>query len=86
MDSNAYGTYHASCEGTCSFRSFAQKIIDFTKLDAKIEEIRNTNLVEHQPTFRGMDNYFLDLLKMNSFKSWEEALEDYLRKEYGYGD
>lgn len=86
MDSNAYGTYHASCEGTCSSRSFAQKIIDFTKLDAQIKEIRNTNLVEHQPTFRGMDNYFLDLLKINTFKSWEQALEDYLRKEHGYGD
>lgn len=85
MDTNAYGIYHASCEGTCSFKTFAKKIIDFTNLDAEIEEIRDSDKVEFEPTFRGMDNYFLDLLGKNTFKSWEEALEDYLRKEYGYG-
>lgn len=85
MDTNAYGIYHASCEGTCSFKTFARKIIEFTKLDAEIEEIRDVDRVEFEPTFRGMDNYFLDLLGKNTFKSWEDALEDYLRKEYGYG-
>lgn len=85
MDTNAYGTYHASCEGTCSYIGFAHKILDFTKLDAKIEEIRESDKVEFQPAFRGMDNYFLNLLGKNTFKTWQEALEDYLRKEYGYG-
>lgn len=85
MDSNAFGTYHASCEGSCSFEDFARKILDFTKLKADIAYIEDESSVYNQKTFRGIDNYYLDLLGLNSFKSWEDALEDYLRKEYGYG-
>ncbi|WP_058990742.1 SDR family oxidoreductase [Anaerococcus rubeinfantis] len=84
MDTNAYGTYHASCEGTCSFRAFAQKILDITKIDAKIEEKRDSNRIDFEPAFRGIDNYFLNLLKINTFSTWEDALEEYLRREYGY--
>lgn len=85
MDTNAYGTYHASCEGTCSFKTFAKKVLDIAKIDAKIEEIRDNDSVEFEPAFRGIENYFLKLLNKNTFTSWEKALEDYLRKEYGYG-
>ena len=84
MDTNAYGTYHASCEGTCSFRAFAQKILDITKIDAKILEARDSDRIDFEPAFRGIDNYFLNLLKINTFSTWEDALEDYLRREYGY--
>lgn len=84
MNTNAYGTYHASCEGTCSFRAFAQKILDITKIDAKVEEIRDSNRIDFEPVFRGIDNYFLNLLKINTFSSWEDAIEEYLRREYGY--
>lgn len=84
MDTNAYGTYHASCEGTCSFRAFAQKILDITKIDAKIEEKRDSDRIDFEPAFRGIDNYFLNLLKINTFSTWEDALEEYLRREYGY--
>lgn len=84
MNTNAYGTYHASCEGTCSFRAFAQKILDITKIDAKIEEKRDSDRIDFEPAFRGIDNYFLNLLKINTFSTWEDALEEYLRREYGY--
>ncbi|KWZ98223.1 putative dTDP-4-dehydrorhamnose reductase [Anaerococcus hydrogenalis] len=84
MDTNAYGTYHASCEGTCSFRAFAQKILDITKIDAKIEEKRDSDRIDFEPAFRGIDNYFLNLLNINTFSTWEDALEEYLRREYGY--
>ncbi|MDU5913943.1 MAG: NAD(P)-dependent oxidoreductase [Anaerococcus vaginalis] len=84
MDTNAYGTYHASCEGTCSFRAFAQKILDITKIDAKIEEKRDADRIDFEPAFRGIDNYFLNLLNINTFSTWEDALEEYLRREYGY--
>lgn len=84
MDTNAYGTYHASCEGTCSFRAFAQKILDITKIDAKILEARDSDRIDFEPAFRGIDNYFLNLLKINTFSTWEDALEEYLRREYGY--
>lgn len=84
MNTNAYGTYHASCEGTCSFRAFAQKILDITKIDAKIEEKRDSDRIDFEPAFRGIDNYFLNLLNINTFSTWEDALEEYLRREYGY--
>lgn len=84
MNTNAYGTYHASCEGTCSFRAFAQKILDITKIDAKIEEKRDSDRIDFEPAFRGIDNYFLNLLNINTFSKWEDALEEYLRREYGY--
>ena len=84
IGTNAYGIYHASCEGTCSFRAFAQKIIDITKIDAKVEEVRDSDRIDYEPAFRGIDNYFLGLLGKNTFSSWEDSLKDYLRREYGY--
>lgn len=84
MNTNSYGTYHASCTGTCSSRAFAQKILEFTKIDAKIEDVRKVDRIDFEPAFRGIDNYFLDLLGINTFSTWEDALKEYLRKEYGY--
>ncbi|EGC84089.1 hypothetical protein [Anaerococcus hydrogenalis] len=61
-----------------------KKIVDLTKLDAKIEEVRDSDRIDFEPAFRGIDNYYLDLLGKNTFSTWEDALKDYLRREYGY--
>lgn len=76
-----YGTYHATCEGFCSWYEFARKIYEITGMQVRVCKISTEEL--NRPAFRPkysvMENYMLKLIGMDSFRNWEDALEDYLR-------
>src|SRR5699024_12589289 len=39
LEEEAYGTYHATCQGVCSRYEFARKIAQLSGKEAKIEEM-----------------------------------------------
>lgn len=76
-----FGTYHATCEGFCSWYDFSRKIFEMKGLKVKVSPIttEQLNRPAPRPKYSVLDNYMLKLLSLNSFRHWEEALEEYLK-------
>ena len=83
IKTNNFGTYHASCKGYTSHKEFASEILSYLGKEAKINEVVDKTSVEYTPAFRAIENYYLNLIKLNDFSDWKSALHEYLDKE-GY--
>lgn len=80
MDTEYYGTFHGTCEGQCSWYDFACKIFEIRGVDIKVNKVTSEEFIRpaKRPKYSILDNFMLKLYGMNSFRSWEEALEEYL--------
>ena len=78
-----YGTYHGTCEGTCSWYDFAKKIFQIKGIDIKINKVTSEQFMRpaKRPFYSSLNNFMLKLHGMNTFRTWEEALEDYLTND-----
>ena len=83
MQTEYYGTFHGTCEGECSWYDFACKIFELKGIDIKVNKVTSEEFVRpaKRPKFSVLDNFMLKLYGLNSFRYWEEALEDYLNRE-----
>ena len=83
LSTESYGTYHATCEGQCSWFDFARKIFELKGLNIKVNPITSEELSRPapRPKYSVLDNFMLKLIGMNSFRTWEEAIEEYLNKK-----
>jgi len=78
---DSYGTYHATCEGQCSWYDFAKRIFELKGIDIKVNPVTTEELGRPapRPKHSVLDNFMLKLVGLNSFRQWEEALEEYLK-------
>lgn len=83
LQTENYGTYHATCEGSCSWYDFSKKIFELKNIKIQVNKISTEQLARpaKRPKFSVLDNYMLKILDLNTFRNWEEALEEYLRGE-----
>lgn len=83
IETEHYGTLHATCEGTCSWYEFARKIFIIKNIDVEVNKITTDQLPRPaaRPKYSVLENFMLNLLRMNNFKNWQVALEEYLKKE-----
>jgi len=84
MATESYGTYHATCEGQCSWYDFAKRIFELKGIGIKVNPITSEELGRPapRPKFSVMDNFMLKLIGLNSFRHWEEALLEYLKYNF----
>jgi dTDP-4-dehydrorhamnose reductase len=79
-DSDAYGLYHSTSEGSCSWYKFAREIFDAT--DTKVVlEIAGPNEFPAKvprPSYSVLENAELKRIGMNVFGPWQEGLHRYL--------
>ena len=75
-----YGTYHGTCHGKCSWYDFAVKIFDYMKVDIEVEPCTTDKFPRpaKRPEFSVLDNFMLRIQGLDVFRSWEDAIEDYL--------
>lgn len=80
LKTDVYGTYHATCEGACSWYEFAVKIFELCHLKTKLNPITSDQIVRsaQRPKFSVLDNFMLKLCGLNTFRNWEESLEEYM--------
>ena len=87
LTSDAYGTYHATCQGQCSWYEFACEI--FRIAGKRVEVIPVTTDEFPRPAKRPMhsvlDNYMLRMTVGDFMRDWQDALKEYLgiNKEEG---
>jgi dTDP-4-dehydrorhamnose reductase len=75
-----YGIYHGTCEGECSWYEFAKRILALKGIDKRVIPISTKELKQaaKRPAYSVLENFMLDLVGLNFFRTWEEALEEYL--------
>jgi len=79
--SNAYGLYHATAEGSCSWYEFARQIFELTntKVNLKVAGPNEFPAKVPRPRYSVLENRALKALGLNSFNTWEQGLREYLK-------
>ena len=76
---DAYGLYHVVCQGVCSRREFAEKILALAGESSKIVPVSGAKKAEDgRPAYAVLDDLMLRLEGMELPKNWEEALNEYM--------
>ena len=78
--SNAWGVFHATSVGECSWYEFAKKIFELSGFDPDLKPVFSD---EHgaaaaRPAYAVLENARLKELGVQGFRHWEEALAEYL--------
>ncbi|HEX6880000.1 MAG TPA: dTDP-4-dehydrorhamnose reductase [Terriglobales bacterium] len=85
-NSRAYGLYHATCEGSCSWFEFARAIFDITGLKPNLDRTRTTSRTDgsghsvRRPKYSVLENAALKRLRLNRFTDWRIGLEEFLNR------
>ena len=76
-----YGIYHGTCEGQCSWYDFAKKIFEIKNIYIKVNPLTSDEFKRPapRPKYSVLDNFMLKLVGLNSFRKWEDSLEEYLK-------
>lgn len=80
IGTKAYGTYHATCEGQCSWYDFAKKIFELSNIDIQVDPVSSEEYISPtpRPKYSVLENKGLIDLGINTFRPWEDALVEYL--------
>jgi len=83
INTEYYGIFHITNRGTCSWYEFTREILRLTGLQTPVVPIASDQYPQRarRPRFSVMDNYHLKLLGMDDLRSWQQALEDYLKEK-----
>ena len=81
MDTNSFGTFHASGQGYTSIKGFAEEILNFTGLDAEIVEAIDEENIEFNPGFMALEDYVLKIMGRYELPHWKDMIDDYIKRE-----
>lgn len=78
-----YGVYHGTCEGACTWYELAKRVLALKGIGKKIRPISTAELNRpaKRPAYSVLENFMLELIGLNTFRSWEEALAEYLAEK-----
>lgn len=78
--SEKYGLYHATAEGSCSWYEFAKAIFATAKLATRVEVADPSEFAGKvpRPHYSVLENRRLNVAGINMFEPWEEELGEYL--------
>ncbi len=82
VDTKAYGVYHVSNSGSCSWYEFAKEIFEISEMKVQINPCTTADF--HRPAARPANSVFEHMsIKLNNFtpiRHWREALSSFLKK------
>ncbi len=82
-----FGLFHATCEGSTSWASFAEEIFRLSGKATRVEHVTSERYKEmnpasaDRPAYSILDNYMLKLTGDFMMEDWHSALEKYLNEE-----
>lgn len=78
-----YGTYHATCEGSCSWAEFAEEIFRLAGKDVKVIPTTTAEYgaAAQRPLHSILENYMLRMVGGYTFADWHDAIKEYLDEE-----
>lgn len=85
IQTDLYGVYHASNSGSCSWFDFALTIFRQAGIQDRVNVMPITtaelNRAAPRPSYSVLDNYCLKLEGFPNLRPWEEALEEFMKKQ-----
>lgn len=81
-NSEAYGTYHTTNNGQCSWNEFAKKIFEYAGINSmEVNPITSEELNRpaKRPKYSVLKNYMLELQFDYNMRNWEEGLEEFFK-------
>ena len=80
IETDAYGVYHGTCEGKCSWYDFACEIFKLKGIDIDVAPVTSEEYPSKtpRPKYSVLENAGLAALGLNVFRPWRDALVDYL--------
>lgn len=80
IGTSAYGLYHATCEGQCSWYDFAKKVFELKSIETMVKPIKSEEFIRpaKRPAWSVLENSHLKRIGKNVFRPWEVALKEYL--------
>lgn len=80
---DAYGLYHITSEGQCSWYEFANEIFNQTKMKVKCNPVDSNffSTRAKRPKFSVLENYNLKKINLNKMRNWKDNLNLYLKEK-----
>lgn len=78
IQTNEYGTYHATCKGHCSRLAFAEEILKLTGKTLKLNPAQAKDVPTARPANAVLDNFILRIIDLYDMPTWQESLKEYL--------
>ena len=80
LASDAYGTYHATCQGQCSWYELACEIFRQSGIDIKVLPVPTSEFPRpaKRPMHSVLDNYMLRMTVGDPMRGWQDALREYV--------
>ena len=78
-----YGLFHLTCQGECTWFGFAQKIFALLGMTPRLEPVdsRSYGARARRPLYSVLENKRAREIGLRDLSSWENALEQYLKKK-----
>ncbi|MBO4902133.1 MAG: dTDP-4-dehydrorhamnose reductase [Lachnospiraceae bacterium] len=86
LETDQFGLYHGTCEGSCSWADFAAEIFRCKGKQTEVVPVTSAAYKEmnpasaDRPAFSVLDNYMFRLTGGYAFSHWHDAMETYLRE------
>nr|WP_092074276.1 dTDP-4-dehydrorhamnose reductase [Dendrosporobacter quercicolus]NSL49180.1 dTDP-4-dehydrorhamnose reductase [Dendrosporobacter quercicolus DSM 1736]SDM86716.1 dTDP-4-dehydrorhamnose reductase [Dendrosporobacter quercicolus] len=80
LASDAYGTYHATCQGHCTWYEFACEIFKQSGKKVRVTPVASGEFPRpaKRPAYSVLDNYLLRMTLGDPMRQWQAALQEYL--------
>lgn len=80
VESEAYGTYHATSQGECTWAEFAEAIVESARLTATVEPVTSETYASpvQRPSSSVLDNEALRRRGMDIMPHWRDSLRSYV--------
>ena len=80
LRTDAYGTYHATCQGQCTWYEFAQEIFRQSGVSPSLspQTTRESGAKAARPFYSVLENARLKSINLDRMPTWQEALTEYL--------
>ncbi len=87
LETDHYGLFHVSSEGSCSWYDFARAIFELTGIEASLEPTTKKfhKTPAARPAYSVMENARLRALDLDRMSHWRKGLAGYLKEKHGIG-
>jgi dTDP-4-dehydrorhamnose reductase len=81
IDEKNYGLFHCTCKGQCTWYDFTKEIFRLSNIDTEVLPCNTDEFPRpaKRPEYSVLRNYMLDITTGDITRTWEEALEEYLK-------
>jgi len=81
VENKNYGLFHCTCKGECTWYEFTKEIFRLKGIDTEVLPCITDEFPRpaKRPEYSVLRNYMLELTTGDITRSWEEAIEEYLK-------